>query len=99
MEKKQQKWRRVTPGSHDTFPFTVLVDEDIARNLMVATNSIANIFFQGGQRAAGNMIPPIPLSVILPQFFCLIRLKFYSILVGVLPFSIEKRTKFVLLSS
>ena len=91
----------MTPGSHDTFPYTVLVEGDIARNLMVATNRVANIFFfcQGGQRAAGNTIPTIPLSVILPDFSCLIRLKFYSILIWGLPFSFEKRTKSVLLSS
>ena len=38
-------------GSPDTFPFTALVEEDIARNLMVATNSIANIFFLSGRTA------------------------------------------------
>ena len=41
----------MTPGSPDTFPFTALVEEDIARNLMVATNSIANIFFLSGRTA------------------------------------------------
>ena len=43
--RKKTKWRRVTPGSPDTFPFIALVGEDIGRNLMIATNNIANISF------------------------------------------------------
>ena len=38
-------------GFPDTFPFTALVEEDIARNLIVATNSIPNIFFLSGRAA------------------------------------------------
>ena len=39
----------MAPGSSDTFPFTVLVGNDIGRYLMVATNNIANIFCLSGR--------------------------------------------------
>ena len=56
-------------GFPDNFHFT-LVGDDIGRNLMVALiTSLIYSFCQGGQRAAGNMIPTIPLSLILPHFF------------------------------
>ena len=45
----EKKWRRVAPGSPDTFPFTALVGDDIGRNVIVATNDIANIFLLSGR--------------------------------------------------
>ena len=41
----------MAPGSADTFPFNVLVGDDVVRNLMVATNNIANIFCLSGRTA------------------------------------------------
>ena len=46
---------------------------------MVATKKVANTYILSGQRTAGNMIPTIPLSVLLPHFVCVIHLKFYTI--------------------
>ena len=40
----------MAPGSADTFPFNVLVGDDV-RNLMVATNNIANMFCLSGRTA------------------------------------------------
>ena len=72
VQNKIKKWPRGS-GSPDPFALTALVRDDIEISLMVATNKLFSCS-QGGHRLAGNIIPMIFVSAILPYSIRLIMI-------------------------